>query len=284
LERNPALTKVDKNGNKLWTKTYNQSESDVKTLVVPLNNGGYAMAWTRDTTNSSIDPYPPIIYFLDSIGNIEGEYDGFVRSGNYYLTKLKPMSNGDMLGVGITLVFNDDGGTVGGWLFRLSQQGELIWERRISDRRYPDLYGQFFDAIEAPDEGVIAVGNISTNGFQNAEVWIVKLDSNGCAVPDCTGDSIYFTPVAEVPRRGESYFDISPNPAQAFFTVQINSALPLHFSQLEIMDLSGRRHLLVPIKSNMQAVETTNLTNGLYFVRLLHKGRPLQTKKLAVMK
>ena len=283
LERYAALTKIDKTGYKIWTRTYNQSESGVGTQVLPLDKGGYALAWTRDTFHWSVDPYPPVIYFLDSLGNVESEYDGFIRPGNYYMTKLKRMSNGDMLGVGITLDFSD-GETTGGWLFRMTQQGELVWERRISDRRYPDLFGQFFDAIETPDGGIIAVGNIVTNGFQNAEVWIVKLDGEGCIEPGCTADSIFITPVFEVSSDGKDLYEINPNPANDFISVHINETLNIHEAALEIMDISGRRLGLIGLESHFPIISTTSLGKGIYFVRLIYKGQPLPAKKLVILR
>lgn len=283
FNRYAALTKADKDGNKLWTKTYNKSGSQVKALALPLDNGGYALAWTRDTFHWSVDPYPPVIYFLDSLGNVESEYDGFVRPGNYYMSKLKRMSNGDMLGVGGTLDFSD-GDTYGGWLFRLTQQGELIWERRISDRRYPDLFGQFFDAIETPDGDIIAVGNIDINSFQNTEVWIVKLDSDGCFEPGCTADSIFITPVFEASLNEKDLYEIYPNPANNFISVQVNETLNFHDAALEIMDISGRRLELIGLESHSQTLNTLNLGNGIYFVRLLYKGHLLPAKKMVILR
>ena len=283
LERYPALTKVDKDGNKLWTKTYNESESYLKALVTPLDDGGYALAWTRDTFFWTVDPYPPVIYFLDSLGNIESEYDGFVRPGNYYMTKLKRMSNGDILGVGITLDFSD-GETYGGWLFRMTQEGELVWERKISDRRYPDLYGQFFDAIETPDGGIIAVGNISTNGFQNAEVWIVKLDGEGCMVPGCTGDSIFITPVKDLPAQDNSFFTLSPNPSGNNTNASLWDGLNLRDCRVKITNLSGQLLTeIVPASFNQQ-LSTDGLPNGVYLVQLEQSGRLLQSQKLVVIR
>lgn len=282
-----AITKVDKNGNKLWTKTYNKSEGGtvkIRSWVLPLDEGRLALAWTRDTFHWSVDPYPPIIYFLDSLGNIESEYDGFVRPGNYYMSKLKRMSNGDMLGVGITLDFSD-GETTGGWLFRLTQQGELIWERRISDRRYPDLFGQFFDAIETPDGGIIAVGNIATNSFQNAEVWIVKLDSEGCIKPDCTADSIFITPVFEISSDDrKDLYEINPNPANDFISVHISETLNIHEAALEIMDISGRRLGLIGLESHVQTISTSYLSNGIYLVRPLYNGHPMSARKMVILR
>ena len=241
------------------------------------------MAWTRDTFFWTVDPYPPVIYFLDSLGNIESEYDGFVRPGNYYMTKLKRMSNGDILGVGITLDFSD-GETYGGWLFRMTQEGELVWERKISDRRYPDLYGQFFDAIETPDGGIIAVGNISTNGFQNAEVWIVKLDGEGCMVPGCTGDSIFITPVKDLPAQDNSFFTLSPNPSGNNTNASLWDGLNLRDCRVKITNLSGQLLTeIVPASFNQQ-LSTDGLPNGVYLVQLEQSGRLLQSQKLVVIR
>ena len=283
LQRYATLTKVDKDGNKLWTKTYNKSESFNKALVLPLDNGGYALAWTRDTFHWSVDPYPPVIYFLDSLGNVESEYDGFVRPGNYYMTKLKRMTNGDMLGVGITLDFSD-GETYGGWLFRLTQQGELIWERRISDRRYPDLFGQFYDAIETPDGGIIAVGDIYTNDFQNLEAWIVKLDGEGCMVPGCTADSVFITSASETKEKLASVFEIYPNPAKGYFDFSA-TYLPLTENVfLEISDVSGRLCSVVKIESHRQVISTEKLGAGLYIVALKSNHGLLGHRKILVLK
>ncbi len=282
LNEYPALSKIGKEGNLLWTKTYHKSESAVLALSVPLDEDRIALAWTRDTFNSDLDPNPPILFFLDSLGNMEYEYEGFKRSGNYYLTKLRKCSNGDILGVGQTYDFSDTV-ALGGWLFRMTQAGELVWERRILDLRYPDLYGYFYDAMETPDGGFIAVGNILVNGGSGSEVWIVKLDENGCLEPGCTGDSIYITPTKEILKDGVAYFEIGPNPAKDYFNVQISDELNLSATRLGILDLSGRELTNLKIESPLQQVNTSSLNNGMYIVRLIHNERPIATKKLVII-
>ncbi len=282
IQRNAALTMLDKEGNKIWTKLYNESESMNWAWVLPLDDGKLALSWTKDTFNSSINtPYPPVIFFLDSMGNEEYEVKPFSTQQERSLLKIKKMSNGDILGVGSTYAFWD-AETVGGWLFRMTKEGTLLWERKISDRRYLNHYGEFYDAIETPDGGILAVGSIIVDDWLGSEVWVVKLDGDGCMTSGCTADSIFITPADYVIESDETYFDITPNPSFDYFRLRLNENLLPKEMKLEIIDLSGKNLSVVNVESTNQLISTTNLNSGIYIIRLVCMGYPLSSKKIII--
>ena len=63
------LIKIDKNGNKIWQKTYGGSDLDEADAITPTEDGGYIVAgWTYSFGNGKKDVY---LIKLDKNGNIK---------------------------------------------------------------------------------------------------------------------------------------------------------------------------------------------------------------------
>jgi hypothetical protein len=78
---------------------------------------------------------------------------------------------------------------IGGWVFAMSQEGELLWNREIVDLRFPAKLSLFNAVEESEDGGVILIGYIidtlSNSQENNQNIWLVKLDSLGCLDLKC---------------------------------------------------------------------------------------------------
>lgn len=273
--RRGALTKFDKNGNEIWTRTYTQTEVAKNALVVPLDNGDIAYAWVRDTfiPASPLVPESTTIFFLDSLGIVKKKHS-FDSENITDLVSLRKLSNGDLLGVGSADVFPSL--SVGGWLFRMSPSGELLWERTIIDTRFDqndEDTGLFWDATEALDGGIIATGFIHADPPTYVDIWVVKIGADGCYNGDCGNSDLYITNTETIIIDDKVFSQ--PNPAVDYVQVMgIDGYEPV---EIIIYDIAGRIVRRDRYKSS--TIDLTGLSEGLHILKLVDKkGRVIVQK------
>jgi Secretion system C-terminal sorting domain len=259
------LMKINVNGQTLWIRKFNQSDSYAHPKVAQLQNGDIAFAWTVDTFSVFIYDFPPIIYILDSLGNIKTSHIIYSQSLRTIFA-LRVLPNGDLLGIGSADGPNATSFSTGGWLFRMSPDGQLLWERAISDKRYG--IGEFMDAVATPDNGILATGNISAkNDINQIYTWVVKVDGNGCYESDC--DSILLiTPTGEITFPDRSY-RLYPNPATDFFYIE--GLTGTEERDFEIYNTLGQTVLSIPFPQ-ANIVNVDQLPSGLYKVKITSKN------------
>ncbi|MFQ5486309.1 MAG: hypothetical protein ACE5DO_13385, partial [Desulfobacterales bacterium] len=153
FEHTLALTRTDSLGNVLWTKEYQTNEDDYcNAYMTPLLNGGFVLGYCIDTSSSSIQfGKPPKLFATDSLGEPTWTYT-FTGAKRRTITRLITASNGDIIGSGYRSLENGQYG----WLFRLTQEGELLWKRAYQpEQPVPiDIISELNDVIETPDGGI----------------------------------------------------------------------------------------------------------------------------------
>lgn len=231
--------------------------------------------------------YPPILIWIDSLGNVVNQYD-FLADSERYIRDLHKTSSGTIIGVGYADMLELG---LGGWVFAMSQEGELLWSKDINDLRFPEKWGRFNAVQESENGGLIIAGfiidtleNIPSSFNQN--IWLVKLDSAGCLEPDC-GEVQVISSIAEAEKSTESKpFRIYPNPVGGeSCLLERNPAFAANQKlDIEIADSFGR---IIWQKSDITdpvvQLETSWFKQGIYFVRIEgSEGRILQTEKLVI--
>ena len=270
-----ALTKFDQNGNEIWTRTYNQIEIAKAASAVPLDNGDIAYAWGRDTfivNNPNLNE-STAVYILDSLGYLKSRHV-FESPAIKELSSLRKLSNGDILGVGGADVFPSL--SVGGWLFRMSPSGELLWERTIIDTRFDqndEDTGFFRDATEDEDGNIIAVGDIHADPPTYIDVWVVKIGGDGCYGTDCGNTDLYITNTETI------VFDdkimVQPNPAEDYLHIENKGSFVI--DRIEILDVAGR--ILRQMSYVNNPIDLKGFDSGLYIAKLSDKKGRIVTKK-----
>ncbi len=239
-----------------------------------------------------------VMYKLDSTGNQIWEYH-YEAQGYHRLWSLKELQNGDILAVG----FNEDHPFIdttdeylrywGGWVIRLSPDGEKKWERIVGDLRYPgDSFGEIFDVVEANDGSLVAVGTI-VDTFPNAipelynrDVWILHLDSMGCVHPGCTGifQGITGTSKTIDPSNEALDFSISPNPANNWVILSLSRFTNFNARTITLTDLAGSICIQKtwPLEQSQYLLNTASLPSGAYFLTLKNDNNISTAKKLII--
>ncbi|SEQ46139.1 T9SS type A sorting domain-containing protein [Neolewinella agarilytica] len=280
-EERGILQKISANGKLLWSKPiYPGRTFDFQPTILPLPNGDIAYGWTKDSFSLSRPPRfydtdPVAIFFLDSLGEFKSRTMLGPVQGQ--LNNLELLPGGDILGMGWKGMIVEPGvpGRVG-WVFRLSPNGEKIWERLITYPGSTSTYLSFYDAVETPSGDILLAGVRDIEEF-NYGSWLVKLGADGCYDPDdCGGvkDTIViYEEVVDIktPEVIEVGLDIFPNPTKERFTVQLPSGHETAGSKsLSLFDVSGREVYRQSYVSGEQLTISVDdkWSAGVYLVKL----------------
>lgn len=283
------LARINMNGEELWTKKvmdislfYPPYQNNCSLVV--LDDGGFLLSFFRDNSDGGWF-FPPILIWLDSMGNFVQQYD-FPAETERAIHQIHKTSSGTVIGAGLIDRFDADLG-IGGWVFGMTQQGELLWERQIFDLRFP-LKESFFTAFEeAPDGGLILTGFIQDTFpnhepfINNPNIWLVKLDSAGCLEPDCDLMQIVGEPTQTRYSNESRVFKIYPNPARNVVYLEKEETFGF---KARFADLMGKVFLEANFQAgNRQQFDISLLPPGIYFLWIENEdGELVQVEKIVI--
>lgn len=243
-----TISRTDSAGNELWTRTRPDRTSSNPISILHTGGDTLVVSWARDLWEEldSIIPFPPSVLWLDGAGEEIRRYD-FPADSLRYIGRIIRARNGDILGTGYADRRSDGLSQVSGWVFRLSSQGTLLWERHIAPQNTHENTSRFHDLIENPDGSILLTGRL-VDTFPNhvprrfnPNVWLVRLDSAGCFEPGC-GSTQLITEVQEVvlTEKARNVL-VFPNPAGASFSLLMEGySQPVHPVRAKMWDMQGR--------------------------------------------
>jgi len=164
------IIKLDKNGNKVWEKTYGGSGDDSASSIQQTSDGGYIVAgWTRSFGAGGSDIY---IIKLDENGNKvwEKTYGGSDYDEAYSIQQTK---DGGYIVAGYTRSFGAGESDI--YIIKLDGNGNSVWERTYGGIKDDEAYS----IQQTTDGGYIVAGYTESFGAGGADVYIIKLDANG---------------------------------------------------------------------------------------------------------
>jgi hypothetical protein len=290
------LLRTDALGNTLWVRPYQVEDNDhCSTEALLLPNGGYALRYCKDTF-STVFNRPAKLYATDADGNLDWEYTFPLTFHGLYRTALTP--DGDIIGCGMKMVLEEGHPLIYkrlGWMFRMSQEGELLWQRSYVPERPLDSLldwgAQFHHLTATPDGGIAAVGIApdTIGGAGGTDVWLVKVGPDGCFEPGCD-DEIVFSPVSSAGEgvlvsEGKAQVRVWPNPATS--GVMVSLPMPLHKGAVwSLHDQLGREVRRAVLSAGQQEVQVSveDVPQGLYFWKMGSEGTQVGSGKLIISK
>lgn len=288
-----SVQKYDAQGNKEWS-TLIHEESDIFSVPVSINahpDGGYMGHWTLSTGAGFTNPEPDCWFKLDANGLIEWqkvvdpyEYRNFTTN---FIAR-----NGDMIGCGYgedtpydTI---DEPDRFYGYIARIKPTGELRWERRFFERKEGGYYPLLYHGAEL-ENGDLAFTGLVWDTIQTPQnpswddLWLLKLDSNGCLTPGCDYKQ-YVLPAFEPEQVVKlDAFSVFPNPCTEHFTLAaiLGKHLPLGTYHMALYDAFGREVLKQDFNPNfLTKVEIGDMTPGGYTLVIFLNGKEAQTLKV----
>lgn len=273
--------KIDKNGDVITTKTFNGGNNEVNAYAILNQNGEYDFMYLGfDTTwNNNYVYYSPAFGRLDENGDTL--FTRRLTNEKYWsgIWGFKQVASGGYVGLVSSVRDSSFVSIITGNLYRVNQDGELLWERKYwhKNNRYAQNYVS--DIITTSDGGFAICGYISyplDTGTQDA--WVIKLDSVGCPYPNC-------------PPPGTGVVDISslidgsnlwlyPNPTSEMFSVYYLGENKE--TELILSNSFGQQVKREVFFGNTITIQTSDLPKGVYLVSILEEGILKTTKKLVL--
>ncbi|MEO8086036.1 MAG: T9SS type A sorting domain-containing protein [Bacteroidota bacterium] len=275
---NAYLVKTDSMGNFEWQRVFGGNFYDAFWHVIQTKDsgivaGGYYTNY--DASAHCCGGYgKPYLVKLDLTGNLlwEKTYgDSVFDTG---LVTIDELPNGDVLGGGIT---HDQ--KYKGLLLRVNSDGDsLLYKKYFALTTSSSCF--FYDVSLDKDDGYICTGYVTPalpdTGTQ--DIWVLKLDSNGCEISNCLSSDI------ALPEFAGPHMSLYPNPACSIVSVNIQSFDPLHNPQLKVFDVMGKelinRNVDASGKLIYQSFSISSLSSGIYFVSLFDNDECLSTIRL----
>ena len=213
------------------------------------------------------------------------------RTEIYYVNRA---ANGDLIWVGALSdhIETDLVPSIG----RISPNGEMKWVRYYYHLDRPwDFLQQLYYITETSDGGLIATGlrydidiNNPNPNYKEANIWLLKLDGEGCMTPGCTDETIYFqsdTAIVasnEIVKTNQTIFKIYPNPTSAETQIYFLSAASTKNKTLKIFSINGHLMQQEELDGSNQTVKVdlVGFPSGIYVVALEQDGQVLQRERL----
>ena len=162
------LIKIDASGNLDWNKTFGGENYEYPTQVLETNDGGYLILGnTHSENNSNI-----WLIKTDRSGNLDWNKT-FGGSSSEEQKQVLETSDGGYLILGHTDSYG--AGETDIWLLKTNSNGELDWNKTVGGENYE--YPT--QVLETNDGEYLILGYTYSYGAGEADIWLLKTNSNG---------------------------------------------------------------------------------------------------------
>lgn len=151
------------------------------------------------------------------------------------------------------------------FLMKLSSTGKVLWVRYFETGNTSIIYDVF-----SLREGILLTGSIldTVPKYGGQDVWLIRLDSNGCLIPGCYLDDVIDTTLASLPFLSQKNAEIViyPNPADD----NINIMSELMDFTISIYDLLGRKVYFNNSCSGKEThmIQSNGFHEGIYTIQI----------------
>ena len=187
----------------------------------------------------------------------------------------------------------------GAWAFLITDEGELLWERYITDTRSNRRSGTFWDGCAIPG-GYAFAGLIDTlkeepDPFLNDPAgWLLTLDTNGCWNGNCndyiiiinddssttlpidTTTSVFQPPIEDELSTIKAY----PNPTSSVVSLEFEAPAS---RMVEFLNLKGEVLRRIPTEGPKLILQIGGFPPGMYLIRVLDENGRLEARTKVVV-
>lgn len=278
------IHKYDNDGNLIWKKNFGHfGFNNVTGPLIATHDGGIVYVLnTLDTSIAAGSPtnlMPAVIYKLDSSGSIV--WQKWLNGANLF--SIHETNSGSLVFCeSRTGVVNETQVSyrLSGELFKTDGDGNILWKCRYIDGVDTNYHNYFFDVTEGSDGGIFATGQaVPINGQRN-QIWLVKVDSNGCLNGNCPE---LFTGIKEEKKPADIL--VFPNPAQSQFTVAFGETLDFRRYRepvFELTDVTGRIVLQRILTEQATSFSCSAFAQGVYVYTIRSEGRFVAEGKIII--
>ncbi len=171
------LVKVDREGGRVWDRTFGGKGVDVGESVTEAEDGGYIVAGY--TTSFGAGGKDAWLIKTDSDGNTEWD-ENLGGAGDDAAWSAEEMKDGGYVVLGCTDSYGIGKGDV--WLVKTDADGKEVWNRTFGGPS--DDEGMA--VTETADGGLIIAGRTDSYGVGEYDAWLIKTDPEGNELWDAT--------------------------------------------------------------------------------------------------
>ena len=160
------VIKLDKDGNKVWDRTFGGYHPDEADSIVQARDGGYVVAgWTESKGAGRADAW---VIKLDENGN--KVWDKTFGGKDWDEAKsIIQTKDGGYVVAGYTE--SRGTGRADAWVIKLDENGNKAWDKTFGS--WDDDFAE--SIIQVKDGGYVVAGYTRSKGAGKADVWVIKL-------------------------------------------------------------------------------------------------------------
>lgn len=294
-DRLGTIEKYDSTGDMEWQTNLPYLGDFQDWMRIDLHpDGGYVGFWWYDTFAIQLNPQPNIVFKLDQGGEIEWQkVEDFYEI--FFLWDLFSAQNGDIIACGTARywpVGPPQGPEYeGAFLVRYNKDGERLWDRKIlmdSSVTWNALYG----GAELLNGDLVFTGEICDTLFGTPDdptpcnVWVIKVDSNGCFEPDC-GEFQHLTATKDfLVKVQKDIFAVFPNPTSDEISIaaRLGDDIPYGNYSMHLYDMYGRLSFIQEFDPNLiNQFDISQYVGGMYYLVILRDGHAIQAEKVIIV-
>ncbi|PCJ26138.1 MAG: hypothetical protein COA97_06205 [Flavobacteriales bacterium] len=248
------VVKTDSLGNVDWTRFFGGPYAgDGAWNIEQTSDNGYIICgYLTDTVISGNFFSQPNLIKLDSTGNTLWDKTYGAVSYEFGFQMVRELVDGSLITTGVN-------GIDRSFVMKLNANGDSLWYRgHVFPGSVMGDINIFQDIQPTTDKGYIAVGWHTSNA--PSDMWVVKMDSMGCAVWSCAP-----TGVEEVPWEPNADVNIYPNPNTGTFTIDLIDA---NNASIQIYSIAGQLVFQKSMIQNATQIDLSNYPKGMYIVRV----------------
>ena len=194
-----------------------------------------------------------------------------------------PTANGDFVGMGFYRFQNEEEQLDEcGWIYRISSEGELLWERQICDFNAFSPVKFFYNMVELDDGSLVFTGLIKNapsevgSNLSDSNIWLVRVDSMGCLEPGCD-DFQVITDVKTIPLPDNiNLFTAYPNPVNEVLHIRSDFMPLLDHGQIQVLNTLGQvvaqQSYQTWFKEETLSLNVNTFVKGLYTYQIINRN------------
>ncbi len=279
------ITKLDKEGNLLWSKVYGFVARYSNMKILELKNGNYIMMNSLDFyTKATVDPGPVTIPItvLDTSGTIIWQKIMYNSAFRSYFTDMELPPEGDIVLIGMKNADDNSPVYQRPWVLKIAPSLDIIWEKLLDlPERKDQEYFYLSDLVITPSGNLAISCTIQDPKVQaGLHAALLVLDSNGCIMPIC--DSLQFiTEVSDIENALplQAMFRLFPNPTMGQTQLHFEEAVR---GKIQVKNLLGTSIFQANLLdyTNDYSLELTHFPSGVYYVSVTDERHRVYTKKI----
>lgn len=238
--------------------------------IAKAEDGGYIVVGSKTINPSSFYEETYWVAGLSTTGELLWE-NVFGLNHKLAATKIISASDGNYLisgaerdPVDFATNYEKQSASIG----KITPQGNLLWLRKYHEEQIYAHIDKFTNVIPTSDGGMLCVGNTRPNDEERQNIWVIKLDSLGCAEPGCGIEDA----VVGLPIGAADPILLYPNPTSGQFRIGMQEGTP-SITRVRINDAGGREVFAGDYHGATEVVvDLSGESGGVYFCRVEADG------------